>query len=281
MDCLNKRKNVNTKTAKIIIATHKQYEMPEDEMYLPVHVGAKGKVDEQGNQVSLGYQKDDDGENISEKNASFCELTGLYWAWKNVKADYIGLVHYRRYFGVKQKNWLDGILTHYQLNPMLDQYRVFVPRKRHYYIETLYSHYAHTHYAEQLDYTREIIAEKYPEYLKSYDKVIQCTSGYMFNMMIMSKSDLNDYCSWLFDILFELERRMGTINLSAFQGRFYGRVSEIIFNVWLDEKISSGELDKSEVKELPYFHVENINWMKKGTSFLMAKFLNKKYEGSF
>lgn len=255
--------------------------MPKDKMYLPLHVGAKGKLDEQGNLVDLGYQKDDTGDNISEKNASYCELTGLYWAWKNLDADYIGLVHYRRHFGIKRKEDLSGILTYRQLQPMLEKYRVFVPKKRHYYIETLYSHYAHTHYAEQLNITREIIAKKYPEYVASYDKIVKQTWGYMFNMMIMDRNLLNEYCTWLFDILFELERQMGTQELSAFQGRFYGRVSEIIFNVWLDEQIKNGTLKPSEIKELPYFHAEKIDWKKKGLAFLKAKYLHQRYEGSF
>ena len=83
------------KSIKIIVATHKEYQMPEDKLYLPLHVGAFGKE-------SIGYQRDDEGDNISQKNPYFSELTGLYYAWKNVKSDYIGLVHYRRYLTLKR-----------------------------------------------------------------------------------------------------------------------------------------------------------------------------------
>lgn len=267
---------------KIIIATHKKYRMPEDTMYLPLHVGAEGKTDKNGNPLDLGYAKDNTGDNISEKNPSFCELTGLYWAWKNLSADYIGLAHYRRHFGKKKgADPFDGVLTFDELTPLISGHKVFVPKKRKYYIETLYSHYAHTHYAGQLDETRKIIEEKYPKYIESYDRVLKHTYGYMFNMMIMRKDIFSDYCTWLFDILFELEKRMGTPELSAFQGRFYGRVSEIIFNVWLDYQISSGNIHKTDVCELPYMHMEKINWKKKGSAFLKAKFFKKKYEGSF
>ena len=72
------------KKIKIIIATHKKYQMPEEDIYVPVQVGAEGKDD-------LGYTLDNSGDNISNKNSSFCELTGMYWAWKNLDADYIGL----------------------------------------------------------------------------------------------------------------------------------------------------------------------------------------------
>lgn len=271
----------NTPTVKIIVATHKKYEMPQDAMYLPLHVGAEGKTDQNGNPLDLGYQKDNTGENISNKNAAYCELTGLYWAWKNLDTDYTGLAHYRRHFGKKTKAPFEGVLTYNELCPMLGKYKIFVPKKRKYYIETLYSHYEHTHYASQLDITREIIAEKYPDYLKSYDEVVKHTYGYMFNMMIMQKRYLNDYCEWLFDILFELEKRIDPQELSSFQGRFYGRVSEIIFNVWIDGEIKLGKIKKNEIKELPYQHMEKINWWKKSTAFLKAKFVGKRYEGSF
>ena len=84
------------KNIKIIVATHKEYQMPSDNIYLPLQVGAEGKKD-------LGYQKDNTGDNISKKNPFFCELTGLYWAWKNLDADYIGLAHYRIHFASKKK----------------------------------------------------------------------------------------------------------------------------------------------------------------------------------
>lgn len=261
---------------KVIIATHKKYQMPKDDMYVPVHVGAKGKE-------SIGYTGDDSGDNISEKNPQYCELTGMYWAWKNLDADYYGLAHYRRHFKGrnKSKNLFEQILTKEEVLELTKKYKIIVPKKRKYYIETLYSHYAHTHYAEHLDITREIINEKYPDYVYAYDEVVKQTYGHMFNMMIMEKTFYNDYCEWLFNILFELEKRVPTQELSTFQNRFYGRVSEIIFNVWLKYQIDSGNIKKNEVTEVPCLHMEKINWIKKGTSFLKAKFFSKRYEGSF
>ena len=85
------------KNIKIIVATHKKYQMPEDQMYFPVQVGSEGKTKIEE------YTQDNTGNNISLKNPYFCELTGLYWAWKNLEAENIGLVHYRRYFTNKKK----------------------------------------------------------------------------------------------------------------------------------------------------------------------------------
>ena len=171
----------------------------------------------------------------------------------------------------------NSVLTYEQVKPYLSQIKVFVPKKRKYYIETLYSHYEHTHYVEQLDVTEDIIKEKYPEYLDSYNKVMKQRYGYMFNMMIMEKELVNEYCTWLFDILFELKDRLSMPELSSFQGRFYGRVSEIIFNVWLNQQIQNGRIKSSQVKELGCIHMEDINWFKKGSAFLKAKFLGKRH----
>ena len=268
------------KTVKVIIAAHKPYRMPADPMYLPVHVGAAGK-----DRIE-GYQRDDEGENISELNPFFCELTGLYWAWKNLNADYIGLAHYRRHFSLhpSRKDKWSSVLKESEIDKDLGAVKAFVPKKRWYYIETLYSHYAHTHYASQLDETRKILEEKYPSYITSYDKAVKQRWGYMFNMMIMEQRLFDEYCTWLFDVLFELRKRIGEDSeqeLDSFQGRFYGRISEIIFNVWIEEQEKTGRLQLTEIKELPLVHMEKVNWWKKGGAFLKAKFHGNKYNGSF
>lgn len=274
---------MGTDKVKIIVATHKQYEMPKDEIYLPLHVGAEGKMDAYGHPLDLGYVKDNTGDHISEKNPYYCELTGLYWAWKNLECEYLGLVHYRRYFVWKRKsnNPFKNILNVDELNQLLADSRVIVPKKRCYYIETLYTHYAHTHYAEHLDIAREIIQNRYPQYLNSFDLVMKQRSGYMFNMFIMERTLLDRYCRWLFDILFRLEGSVGTQDLSFYQGRFYGRVSEILWNVWFRYQMENNEIKRNDVRELSCVYMETIDWKRKIYSFLRAKFMHKRYEGSF
>ena len=122
------------KDIKIIIAAHKKYDMPSDKMYIPVQVGSEGKKD-------IGYQRDNIGENISAKNPMYCELTGLYWAWKNLDADYIGLAHYRRHFKGKNKsaNIMDNVLSYKEASDLLDKHDILVTKKRNYIIENYIS----------------------------------------------------------------------------------------------------------------------------------------------
>ena len=157
---------------------------------------------------------------------------------------------------------------------MLEVSNVIVPKKRKYYIETLYSHYAHTLDGSHLDLARKMIEEKNPEYLASFDKVMKQRSGYMFNMFIMKKELADDYFTWLFPILGSMYECMDLSDSTPFEARLFGRVSELLFNVWLVK-------NNLTPTEAHFMYMEKVNLLKKGLSFLQAKFLGKKYGKSF
>ena len=250
---------------KIIIATHKKYWMPDDPMYIPVHVGAEGKE-------SIGYQRDDEGENISRKNPNYCELTGLYWAWKNLTADYIGLVHYRRHFsnGKLVGDKKARVINFSNIEKKLRDTDVLLPTPRNYWIETNYSQYAHAHHAIDLDMTREILQEKYPQYIKAWDSSMKKTTGHRFNMFVMKKVLFDQYCEWLFGVLFELEKRLDISTYNKNDSRVFGFVSERLLDVWL-------ETNRIEYKNVGYVFMENQNWLVKGWNFIKRKIIGPKH----
>ena len=259
---------------KVLVAVHKKFWVPDDPMYLPVQVGSALAEKE------LDFQRDDIGDNISAKNGKYCELTGIYWAWKNLDADYIGLVHYRRYFtNRKSFYWLkndkrDNILSRNQAEKLLRKVDVILPRKRNYYIETLYDHYSHTHDGKHLDMTRDIIARNCPDYLDDFDKVMQRKSAHMFNMFIMSRQRFHAYCQWVFTILGELEQIVDTSSMNTFESRYLGRISELLLDVWMEK-------NQIVYEEVPFVQLGKVNWLKKISSFLKAKYKNEKYKQSF
>lgn len=157
---------------------------------------------------------------------------------------------------------------------LLGEYQIILPKRRHYFIETIYSHYKHTFDASQLDETRRILVRMCPEYVDAFDQVMTSRSAHIFNMFIMGKKRLSEYCSWLFPILFELEKYIPPTNYDAFGVRYLGRVSERLLDVWL---IVRGY----EYVELPVISPERVNWIKKGSAFLMAKAGIRKYKQSF
>ena len=245
---------------KVLVAAHKAYWMPEDEVYLPLQVGAEEK------ELDLGFAKDNTGDNISAKNKSYCELTGLYWAWKNLDEDYIGLVHYRRYFSNRHilQSKKARILSGEALRKELQKCDVLLPKPRHYWIETNYSQYAHAHHAIDLDTTRAILAERRPDYLPAFDASMERTVGHRFNMFVMRRDLLDAYCTWLFDVLFDLEKRLDISAYSDYDARVFGFVAERLLDVWI-------ETNHIPYTELPVLNMENQHWIRKGTRFVLRK----------
>lgn len=235
---------------KIYIAAHKQFDAPDDNMYVPLHCGRIGKSD-------LGYIGDDTGVSISHKNSCYCELTGIYWVWKNLpETDYVGLVHYRRYFREKNKKC---ILSEATVEKLFKDYEIILPCKRHYYIETCFSQYGHAHNINDLLEAKKVIAELYPEYSDSFDKVMSQRSIYIYNMFVMKYQLFDDYCGWLFPVLSELEKRIDISGYDEYNSRVFGFISERLFNVWLDH-------NKYKSCEMPILFV--------GKQKLVAKYMN-------
>lgn len=250
---------------KIIVASHKPYMMPSDPMYLPIFVGSAGKDEIEG------FQRDDVGVNISEKNPKYSELTGVYWAWKNLDVDNIGLAHYRRHFA---GNGEYGTLTSEEANALLELAPVVLPKKRNYYIDSVGDHYGHTFDPKHLSLLRSTIVEYSPKYVDAFDEHLKERSSHIWNMSIMHRDIYEEWCKWLFDILFELETKIDFSNMSNFEMRVMGRLSERLIDPWL-------KVNQIDYVENPVVSMEKTNWIKKGSSFMAAKFFGKKYSDSF
>lgn len=214
---------------KILVATHKQYWMPKDSCYVPIHVGREGKSD-------IGYMGDNTGDHISGKNLNYCELTGLYWAWKNLICEYIGLCHYRRYFS-KHKFYFSrkgNILKKKDFEKILCKYDVILPKITNLNELTIREQYEKMHMKKDLDCAETVLKEQFPLYSRSFDKVMNQHKMYSCNMFVMKKKDFDRYCEWLFPILFEVEKCINISGYSPYQTRVFGFLSERLFNVWLD-----------------------------------------------
>ncbi len=214
-------------TSRMLIASHKRADVPSDAFYLPVHVGHAL------NPTQLGYQPDDAGENISHLNRSYCELTALYWAWKNLDADVIGLSHYRRYFvGIQLGPDGKGILSAGEADELLKNHDLVLAKPRNYYIETIDSHYRNGHVGEDLDILREELETSRPEMIPAYDTTFRGRKLSLYNMFLMRRSEFDAYCAWLFELLDHVSQRIDNENRSAYQQRTYGYLGERLLNVW-------------------------------------------------
>lgn len=215
---------------KIIVVTHKEYDMPTNKIYIPICVGPNKST------IGKKYITDDSGENIAEKNQSYCELTALYWAWKNLNCDILGIVHYRRYFVEGRIKKKDYILSEEQIKNDLTLYDVIVAKHRTYF-ETLKDHYINCQKGKekgakrQLQIVGEVITEMAPDYRKVYFEHMNEKTGHMFNMFIMKREDADAYCKWLFPILFEAEKRIWQEQVA--HERIMGGLAEFLLDTWL------------------------------------------------
>lgn len=210
---------------KIFVMTHKKYEETKMDGYISLHVGRKGKPD-------LGYLGDDTGESISGRNASFCELTGLYWVWKNQTCDIAGLVHYRRFLAENGQP-----LGKERIEKYLEAYDCILPHS--YDItqngtdESISAQYCRIHYPYDYYVLREVVQNQVPDYLPAFDFCMQRGLLSVGNMIITRKEILDAYCEWLFPILFEVEKRVDISAYDSYQQRIFGFMSERLLRVWL------------------------------------------------
>lgn len=220
---------------KLYIATHKNTEFPDSDGYIPIEVGRELRNDNISNIIG-----DNTGENISHLNESFCELTALYWIWKNEISSIVGLVHYRRYFIFNRKDdFISGssILSNKEVKKTLESFDVILPKrtlikKKKVFIHTVKKNYKLNHHIKDWILVGNIIKEKYPDYYPSFRKVESQRFMYCYNMMVTRKDVFDDYCCWLFDILLEMKDNIDIINYDSYQKRIFGFISERLLNVY-------------------------------------------------
>ncbi len=112
--------------------------------------------------------------------------------------------------------------------------------------------------------TRTIIAEHCPEYLSNWDEVMRRSDGHRFNMFVMKRPQFEAYSAWLFDLLFELERRLDISDYSAYDQRVFGFVGERLLDVWFSH-------ERPRVSECRVINLERQHWCKKISAFLKRK----------
>ncbi|MDO5381196.1 MAG: DUF4422 domain-containing protein [Eubacteriales bacterium] len=233
-------------STKIYTMTHKKFNPPDDPTYVPLHVG-RAKADD------LGYPGDDTGDNISELNCYYGELTGLYWMWKNLPDEgNVGVCHYRRFF-LKDST---HIMSEPDFEKILSEYDIITSRA--FYAENNYrDYYGAAHPVGDLDLTGEVIKQMYPEDYPVFQEVMAQPKYYFGNLCVTSKKIFDGYCEWLFSIFFELEKHLDLTGYDVYQTRIFGFLSEELLLVYIKARgLSCYECpiglteEKAETKEL-------------------------------
>lgn len=246
--------------------------------YIPVRCGAV--YDEREGVTMLG---DDTGDNISERRESFCELTVLYWAWKNIKADYYGLCHYRRYISFANKSFIpknnhSGFLVH----PTLDNEAVQKFRLNEKSIQELATQYDfittpsedvlysfdgkhHSVYGlcqnRRRDFDMEgvnslisIIKDKFPQYSKATDEYFAGHYAKYYNCFLIQEKLFHEMCTFIFGVLFELEKKLDTQHYNKWQTRMPGFMGENLVGIYY---LHLANQKQFKLKELDLVYFQN------------------------
>lgn len=233
---------------KIYVAYHRPWPIVGGEIYVPIHAG------EAMSSTPLPMISDGTADNISSKNPNYCELTVLYWIWKNdSQSDIIGLGHYRRLFNpeetelkrfinrnirrrdpnaiVYSSSQMEKMAATFNFAKIFEKYDIIMPQllpirggvEKHYNTE---------HRPEDLEVLKSVIREFEPQYAEAFDQVMKMTKLRMWNMFIAPRDFVDNYCSWLFGILREVEQRVD-IPTDLYQSRIFGFMSERLLNVYV------------------------------------------------
>lgn len=237
-------KLLNWSNLTIFVVTHKLFKLPiDDDFYLPIQVGIR---------ETLPYLSENQLDNIAHKNRHYCELSVLYFLWKNVDCPTVGLVHYRRYFGLKnpflvrfskKMQYVLGL----KKEPFTSRYHLLPKNELNDLLKTsdmivsnavmldksVKENYAEHHHLKDWIVVQDVITQKYPDYLPAFHQVSNGNVFYPYNMFIGKKHIVDQYCQWLFDILFTAESLIDYTEYDSYNQRVFGFLAERLFTVWI------------------------------------------------
>lgn len=249
---------------KIYVVCHKKVFVPISQYLVPIQVGCS-----RTECIFENYIHDNMGDNISYKNPDYCELTALYWIWKNDDSPFVGVFHYRRYLAIDNrqlKQYLDywkhfyylEALTQQSFNDLgytikniqsIENYDIIIPISsdlQYRNIENFYELYEIADLKKELDYTLKVLTDMYPEYQTAAEACKMSIKGYHCNIFIMKRAIFEEYCEWLFSILDRVYDDIKRGDLVTEKERLIGYLAEFMMGIFVCKKRS-----ELKIKEVP------------------------------
>lgn len=259
---------------KLFVCCHQLTEGPKHPLLVPIQVGAA-----LADNHFPRFLYDDTGDNISSKNRSYCELTAQYWAWKNVRADYYGFFHYRRYlypdmkakcpYRIERKAEVRSLerLGFNSFDDLIQQYDLIVPMGENMYLPVR-EHYAKApfHHGQDLDSGEEIVKKLSPEYEDAMEQYLSQTFCYFGNIFIMKREISVHYCDWLFSILNLFDQRVDISNYDPQERRVNGYIAERLLGIY---KVHHNGLKTLELPRVHFVETRREWWIKRGINAVL------------
>ncbi len=267
---------------KVLIGYHKKSFLINSDILFPIQLGRSlqfadskdGRLSDSDIEwLNANLAGDDSGENISSKNRYYSELTGIFWAWKNLEKlgnpDYLGFMHYRRQFCFSEEK-LNEVLKKRGISPQVQGNLIFIngldeltePEIRYLFSDEIIKNSIKdfdilapcirtdiTQYEKfktrndllvlsDIEKTIDIVRNIFPEYSDFLEQALNTHDNYLFNMFIMRKVLFEECCNFMFTTLFELEKYVSYEGRNKNQKRLFGYVSEVLFTAFFIKKES-------------------------------------------
>ncbi len=247
---------------KIILAYHnRRCPVLQSDILCPVQTGSAS-----ADRLFPDMLHDNEGENISEQNLKYNELTALYWAWKNQdrlgNPDFVGLMHDRRHFLFnpqlpipnKHITWLPQSPI-YMFPPVCKKYQSYLTDSaiRHYFPQydvMVLKPYDNTPRIikgtmrdrflcspgmtyEIFDVWAAAVKQLYPDYTAEVEQFSKGTTEYMCNMFVLRKDLFDEYCQFLFAVLQQVDAQVDSADFSDDKKRFLGYLGEFTLSLFI------------------------------------------------
>lgn len=281
---------------KILVSYHKPSTLLKNNIFVPIHLGRalanKISKDDIYDKFELEWLLsnmigDDTGDNISYKNRELCELTGIYWAWKNLEKlnnpDYIGFMHYRRHLcfdlncdeevadtGLLNSEILNDEylikygLTEQNIEELTNKYDIILGEKvdvTRMAKKSTYDFYKNISpnilHIEDYELVLDLVEKLYPEYSYSIREYSASPYAYFANIFILKKDLFQEYAQWLFSIIFEAEKLIDLTFYNVQEIRALAYISEWLFGIWYTHLIKTRNIKSLELKRT---FINNTNY---------------------
>ncbi len=243
---------------KIFISYHNEYPLIQSEILTPIQTGYAN-----ASKLFKGMLRDDIGDNISQYNTKYCELTAQYWVWKNYdkigNPDMVGFMHYRRHFifddwkGNPDWCWLPKGNVYF-VPFITPEYKKHITDKKikqkltdcdclvlkPYDLRNLQSDNCRIQYsklpkqdAKNFDILIKAIKELYPDYSAEANRLCSEPMQYLCNMFVMRKDLFFEYSNFCFRILQYVDKQVDSFNMDENAARFLGYFGEFLLTIFL------------------------------------------------
>ncbi|EAL0539664.1 DUF4422 domain-containing protein [Campylobacter jejuni] len=286
---IKKLNKCSASDVKILVGYHKKTPLIESSILTPIFLGKAswGDLSKDGKlkledfrwmcKTMLG---DDTGKNISQLNRFFCEMTGIYWIWKNYEKvgnpRYIGFMQYRRHLKFGQNYFsppslfYKGINSNYLINmglldkvildtiedydilcvkPLVLESSVFEQFRE---LENLPFDLDFKIFEELIDYIKEYCVD----YRTAISEYMNGNKHYWYNCFVMKKELFDDFCNFAFPIMFHFHKKIDYSRMSIAGKRILGFISERLYGIFLTKQIQN----QAKIKQLSLSLVENLEY---------------------